>query len=119
MNKTELSIRIDFPNGRFGPGKAALLAAIEETGSISGAARRLGVSYRKAWRLIDELNQTFKEQVVETQTGGAEKGGAQLTQTGQLALRTYQQIIAQAHKAAQRELKQIAPLIADIADRAD
>ena len=72
-----------------GPGKADLLEAIAETGSISAAARRLDMSYRRAWLLIDEMNQCFREPVVGTATGGKGGGGAQITDFGRAALREY------------------------------
>ena len=74
MTEAALWLRIDLADGRVGPGKIALLEAIAEAGSISAAARSLGMSYRRAWELVAELNQTFSSPVVERITGGA--GGA-------------------------------------------
>ena len=65
MAGTHLSIRIDLPSGnRIGPGKIALLEAIRSTGSISAAARSIGMSYRRAWLLVEEINQTLREPAV-------------------------------------------------------
>ncbi len=76
-------LRIDFdPHGRIGPGKIRLLELIDETGSISAAGRRLDMSYRHAWILVEELNRCFREPVVTTQTGGRSGGGATVTRFG-------------------------------------
>ena len=72
-----------------GPGKADLLQAIEQTGSISAAARSMRMSYRRAWLLVDTMNQCFREPVVDTATGGKGGGGAQITPFGRTALRCY------------------------------
>src|SRR6185369_3350448 len=65
-----------------GPGKAELLAAIAETGSISASAKRLGMSYRRAWLLVDTMNRCFREPVVASATGGSGGGGARVTVFG-------------------------------------
>jgi len=78
-----LSIRLDLPDGtRFGPGKAAVLTALQTHGSISATARALGMSYPKALRLIDEMNAQFAAPLVETYQGGANRGGATITELG-------------------------------------
>jgi len=76
-------LRIDFdPHGRIGPGKIRLLELIDETGSISAAGRKLDMSYRHAWILVEELNRCFRDPVVTTQTGGRSGGGATVTRFG-------------------------------------
>lgn len=75
-----------------GPGKADLLDAIAATGSISAAAREMGMSYRRAWMLVDTMNACFRLPLVETVKGGAEGGGATLTTTGRKALREYRRV---------------------------
>jgi molybdate transport system regulatory protein len=76
-------LRVDLvPKGRIGPGKIALLEQIHLTGSISAAGRALGMSYRRAWLLVDELNRLFAAPVVTTQLGGSHGGGAALTTLG-------------------------------------
>src|SRR5579862_5350407 len=65
-----------------GPGKAELLEAIERTGSISAAAKRLGISYRRTWILVDTMNRCFREPVVDSSTGGPGGGGAAVTAFG-------------------------------------
>jgi molybdate transport system regulatory protein len=67
----------------FGPGKADLLQAIAQTGSISGAAREMDMSYRRAWLLVEEMNRCFASPLVATATGGARGGGAAVTELGQ------------------------------------
>lgn len=86
-------IRFDLESGpRIGPGKIALLEAIAGTGSISAAARQMGMSYRKAWLLIDAFNNTFQEPVIATETGGDHGGGATLTKTGEEVLRLFREM---------------------------
>ena len=65
-----------------GPGKIALLEAIERTGSITAAAKELGMSYRRAWLLVEETNRCLVEPAVATATGGSHGGGTSLTPTG-------------------------------------
>lgn len=72
-----------------GPGKADLLEAIEREGSISGAARALGMSYRRAWMLVDTMNRCWTEPMVETTPGGAARGGARISPFGREVLRHY------------------------------
>lgn len=72
-----------------GPGKADLLAAIDTTGSIAGAGRALGMSYQKTRHLLDQMNQCFKAPVAEAFKGGAQGGGARLTELGREALARY------------------------------
>jgi molybdate transport system regulatory protein len=86
----KLRIRILFGSAfAIGPGKADLLQAIEHTGSISAAARSMSMSYRRAWLLVDTMNQCFREPVVDTATGGKGGGGAQITVFGKQVLRSY------------------------------
>jgi molybdate transport system regulatory protein len=76
-----------------GPGKAELLAAIAEKGSISGAARHMGMSYRRAWLLVETMNRCFKQPVVISTAGGKHGGGAQLSRLGQQALEIYRAML--------------------------
>jgi molybdate transport system regulatory protein len=76
-------IKVDFGKGlRLGAGKVRLLEMVAETGSISAAARAMEMSYRRAWLLIDELNEIFNMPVVETAAGGSGGGGAKITAQG-------------------------------------
>jgi molybdate transport system regulatory protein len=72
-----------------GPGKADLLAAIGREGSISAAARAMGMSYRRAWLLVDTMNRCWSERLVETGPGGPGRAGARLTDSGARALAAY------------------------------
>ena len=97
-----ISIRFDLTSGpRIGPGKIALLEAIAETGSISAGARQLGMSYKKAWLLIDAFNSTFHEPVISTETGGEQGGGATLTETGREVVRLFRELEAKATNATE------------------
>ena len=89
---------------RIGPGKAALLESVHSSGSISGAARAMGMDYKRAWLLIDSLNQAFKTPVVERTTGGAGGGGAALTPFGEDLLARYRKLEATAQKLAASDL---------------
>jgi len=98
-------IRIMFRKAiAMGPGKADLLQAIGETGSISAAARRMKMSYRRAWLLVDTMNQCFDGPLVETATGGNHGGGAQITELGKEVLRRYREMDAKASAAVAREI---------------
>ena len=87
-------ISIVFESGaRIGPGKAKLLESIRGTGSISAAAREMGMSYKRAWLLLDSINQAFTEPVVTAASGGAGGGGAILTPFGVEVLERYNRIL--------------------------
>jgi len=77
-------------NPAMGPGKAELISRIDATGSISAAARDMGMSYRRAWQLVEAINASFVEPVVVTATGGKRGGGASVTVFGR-------QLVAQFH----------------------
>src|SRR5216683_3083483 len=87
MARVKVSIVFE-SDARIGPGKAALLESIRDTGSISAAARDMGMPYKRAWVLLDSMNRAFKEPVVEAATGGAHGGGAFLTPFGAPPCRT-------------------------------
>ncbi len=72
-----------------GPGKAALLEAIDREGSISAAGRALGMSYRRTWLLVDTMNRCWTERLVEAHAGGGKDRGAKLTDTGRRVLAAY------------------------------
>ncbi len=95
-----LSLRIDLPRGRIGPGKIGLLEAIDREGSISAAGRALGMSYRRAWDLVDALNGLVGEPVVAASTGGQRGGGARLTEAGRILVADYRAIERAARRAA-------------------
>ena len=100
-----LSLRIFLDGGRrIGPGKIQLLEKIAATGSISAAGRKLAMSYRRAWQLVDEMNATFAEPVVVRQVGGRNGGGAALTASGTALVSRYRAIEAQATALARGDL---------------
>jgi molybdate transport system regulatory protein len=78
-----------------GPGKADLLEAIAREGSISAAGRAMGMSYRRAWLLVDVMNRCFAKPLVETHPGGGKQAGAKLTAEGEAALAAYRALSAQ------------------------
>jgi molybdate transport system regulatory protein len=75
-----------------GPGKADLLDAIIQTGSISAAGRLMGMSYRRTWLLVDTMNRCWEEPLVETATGGKQGGGARVTPLGRELLAAYRRL---------------------------
>ncbi len=95
-----------------GPGKAELLEAIAATGSITAAAKSLGMSYRRAWLLIDTMNRCFRTRVVETEAGGNRGGGTQLSALGSEVVRRYRNIETRAGKAGAAEIAALTRLLA-------
>jgi molybdate transport system regulatory protein len=94
-----------------GPGKADLLRAIDETGSISAAARQMEMSYRRAWLLVDTMNHAFKSPIVVTLTGGKAGGGAAVTEFGKEVLRRYSAMEAKASASVAKELRSFTDLM--------
>ena len=80
------------PGIAFGPGKADLLASIRTTGSIAAAGRDMGMSYKRAWTLIETLNSHFRAPLVIAVKGGPQGGGAVLTELGVEILERYQRM---------------------------
>lgn len=88
-----LSIRIVFGDeAMLGPGKADLLEHIRETGSIAAAGRKMSMSYKRAWMLVEELNAAFRDSLVDSTRGGAKGGGARLTEAGETVLSNYRKL---------------------------
>ena len=107
-----LWIKIYFGDrGQIGPGKIRLLRGIEAHRSISAAARAEGMSYRRAWVLVDQMNQTFGAPVVATRTGGSARGGAELTALGQEIVRRYQALMVEAESRTAAGLAEFDALI--------
>ena len=93
--KPQAHIRIDFSGTcSIGPGKIGLLEGIERTGSLSAAARALGMSYRRAWLLLHSTNEGFSEPVVELSVGGKDGGGTRLTEFGRQLVADYRRFDA-------------------------
>ncbi len=96
-----------------GPGKASLIEAVGRTGSISAAARELGMSYRRAWQLIDATNKCFRQPLVETATGGRGGGGATVTPFGEEVLDRFRTIEAKAVASVDRDITEFQRYLAD------
>ena len=94
-----------------GPGKVALLEAIQEHGSISAAARSLGMSYRRAWLLIDELNHALASPATSSEQGGQRGGGSALTPVGEALIRLYRSIEQEAHRACADRIDALTALL--------
>lgn len=95
-----------------GPGKADLLDAIAATGSISAAARRMRMSYRRAWLLVDTMNRSFRRPLVEAGSGGRHGGGARLTSAGIEVLHRYRLMERKAARAVVGEMRGLRRLLA-------
>lgn len=101
----------------FGPGKAELLARIADTGSISAAGRAMGMSYKRAWSLVLEMNAAFRLPLVQSVRGGAGGGGAALTDTGHRVLDAYRAMVTHTETACAADIAQIATLLGDVSDQ--
>ncbi len=106
-----LHLRLTLAGGvRLGPGKIRLLEAIAESGSISQAAREMLMSYRRAWLLVNSVNQGLGEPVVTSRSGGSRGGGARVTQAGHRVIALYRAMERKARDAAGEELEALAGL---------
>ena len=94
-----------------GPGKVELLEHLEKTGSISLAAQSMGLSYMRAWTLIQTMNKCFKDPLVVSLRGGKEKGGAKLTATGLQALKMYRKMEADSFAATEASWEKLKELL--------
>jgi len=104
--KIGLTIRVDLgAHGALGPGKIRLMELISKHGSISAAGKEMGMSYRRAWLLVDEINHVFREPLVEKQTGGSGGGGARLTKLGRDIVGRYRAIEGAAATATAADLR--------------
>ena len=97
----------------FGPGKAALLESIEQTGSILAAGKAMGMSYKRAWQLVETMNRLFREPVVERMRGGADRGGARLTEAGVQALALYRRMQDDAKAASAGSMAELEHMLVD------
>lgn len=95
-----------------GPGKISLLEAIDQTRSITAAAKHLDMSYRRAWLLLDELNRCLRKPAVESVKGGTSGGGSQVTATGRQIITLYRRVEETASKACQADIAQLIALLA-------
>ena len=104
----ELWIKVTIPGvGQIGPGKINLLKMIREHESISGAARAMKMSYRRAWLLVAELNKLFARPLVATWAGGKSRGGASLTKLGEKLIESYDTVVEQSVRVNRTVLTEI------------
>jgi molybdate transport system regulatory protein len=115
VTRVRLRIYLGAEEHKLGPGKIQLLEAIQEHGSISAAARSMGMAYRHAWELVDDLNRCFQSPVVAASTGGRAGGGAEVTRFGEELIRRFHSMEKATRRAIGREL---AALDARVASRA-
>jgi molybdate transport system regulatory protein len=109
-----LTLRIDFDEHRaIGPGKVKLLELIDALGSISAAGRQMGMSYRRAWLLVDSLNRCFREPLVASHAGGAHGGGAALTPLGISVMRHYRAVEVAAHAVGKAHIDALTNALAN------
>jgi molybdate transport system regulatory protein len=112
-------LRIDLGHGTLlGPGKADLLEGIRETGSIAAAGRRMGMSYKRAWYLIDTLNADFREPLVIATKGGRTGGGARLSDIGDAVLDGFRNMERAATKAVASDMARLTALLKPVEERA-
>jgi molybdate transport system regulatory protein len=105
-DSVRLMIRVAFGrHGALGPGKMRLLELIDETGSITAACRKMDMSYRRAWLLVEGLKAAFREPVLTTQQGGMSGGGCSLTPYGRNVLQRYRSLERKAREAVHKELQ--------------
>ncbi len=103
---TEPRLRVLFGAAiAMGPGKADLLDAIASEGSITGAARRMGMSYRRAWLLVETMNRCYRGPLIAAERGGLGGGGAHLTELGREALRRYRAMESKAQSLLARDMR--------------
>ncbi len=108
--KTQIRLMLD-DEIAIGPGKADLLEAIDATGSISAAGKQLGMSYRRAWLLVDTMNRCFREPLVNTATGGTSGGGAKLSVHGRDLLERYRALEREVSRLTDSALSDLAPAL--------
>jgi len=107
-----LSLRLFFSDDlRFGRGKAELLEGIRDTGSIAAAGRRMGMSYKRAWSLVEEMNASFAAPLVASARGGPGGGGAHLTEAGAAVLDHYRAVVAAAENAGAAHIAALAAML--------
>ena len=104
------------PDIAIGPGKADLLEGIRQTGSIAGAGRAMGMSYKRAWYLVETMNRSFKSPLVEASKGGRAGGGARLTQLGHEVLERYRRMETLTAEIIEPEMAALRSVVADRAD---
>lgn len=114
-----LFLRLFFDTTMFGPGKAELLERIRDTGSISAAGRAMGMSYKRAWLLVEDMNAAFASPLVDSARGGSGGGGARLTPAGETALALYRRIETTAATAASPQIAELEGMLRPAGDMSD
>jgi molybdate transport system regulatory protein len=112
--RPEVRFRMRIRNGdavALGPGKVDLLEAVREYGSISAAARSLGMSYRRAWLLIDELNRSLKSPATHSEQGGQSGGGCTLTPVGETIIHLYRDVEEEAGRSCAKQIAELMKLL--------
>ncbi|WP_293295102.1 winged helix-turn-helix domain-containing protein [Allomuricauda sp.] len=110
----ELKVRcwIDIDGKKFfGPGRAQLLILIDKNGSLSKAAKEMGMSYRKAWAMVEDMNQRGQQPYVKLHKGGTQGGGAELTPRGKKVLSAFQQMNTQIQATVEQHTQEMLELI--------
>jgi len=112
MTVPVVRFRIDFAtNSSLGPGKIRLLEAIRDCGSLSKGAREIGMSYRRAWLLVESMKQSFREPITAASTGGKDGGGMLITEFGDSLIETYRQLERDFAALAARRLDAVLPTV--------
>ncbi len=112
MSAISIKIRLPYQHlVAIGPGKADLLEAINQSGSISAGARAMGMSYKRAWDLVDAMNKSFREPLVATATGGSHGGGARVTPFGLDVLTRYRAMEAKANLSIAQDAEALASML--------
>ena len=112
MGSPVVRFRIDFAeHSSIGPGKIRLLEAIRDSGSLSLAARDIGMSYRRAWLLVESLRRSFHEPVTVASTGGKDGGGMSVTEFGEAMIESYRQLERELAALAARNFHTIIPTV--------
>lgn len=110
-----LRIRIVFgEEAMLGPGKADLLERVRDTGSIAAAGRAMSMSYKRAWMLVEEMNASFRDPLVESTRGGAKGGGARLTEAGEAVLSHYRKLEEIMSEAGAARIEALRGMLRDI-----
>ena len=99
-----------------GPGKVLLLEHIRDTGSISAAGRAMGMSYKRAWSLVEEMNAACPSALVDSARGGAGGGGARVTEAGLAVIAAYRKLEASVHETGREALAELRAMLRDMPD---
>ncbi|MCB1328878.1 MAG: winged helix-turn-helix domain-containing protein [Maritimibacter sp.] len=115
VDMPRLRVRIDLaPGSWMGPGKAELLERIQRNGSIAAAGREMGMSYKRAWQLVEAMNGMFRDPLVERTRGGAKGGGATVTKAGERVLAAYRDAVEAARRAGAGPIEELTGMLRDV-----